>query len=252
MAVVDIHNVSQTFGHGELAVEALKPTSLSVEAGELVALLGPSGSGKSTLLLAISLIQPPSTGRIVVDGQTLYDEGPTGIDVRAFRRSKLGFIFQQHNLIPFLTAVENIALMLQINGVSRRESMRRAKDLLGYLEIAHRANSLPAQLSGGEQQRVAIGRALANEPALILADEPTAALDTQRGTKVMAMLRAIAGERRSAVIAVTHDQRMIEGFDTVYHLDDGRLSRVDHRAGVADPAPGHARGAPSTPAPPGP
>ncbi len=228
VAVLDIHNVSQTFGHGDLAVQALKPTSLTIEAGELVALLGPSGSGKSTLLLAISLIQPPTTGRIVIDDQILYDDGPTGIDVRAFRRSKIGFIFQQHNLIPFLTALENVALMLQINGVSRGESKRRAKDLLGYLEIGHRANSLPAQLSGGEQQRVAIGRALANQPVLILADEPTAALDTQRGTKVMAMLREIARERRSAVIAVTHDHRMIEGFDTVYHLDDGRLARVEH------------------------
>lgn len=227
VAVVDIHNVSQTFGHGELAVQALKPTSLSVGAGELVALLGPSGSGKSTLLLAISLIQPPTTGHIVIDGQTLYADGPTGVDVQAFRRQKIGFIFQQHNLIPFLTALENVALMLQLNGVGRRESARRATELLGYLEIAHRAHSLPAQLSGGEQQRVAIGRALANEPVLILADEPTAALDTQRGTKVMAMLRKIARERNSAVIAVTHDHRMIEGFDTVYHLEDGRLAQVD-------------------------
>ena len=237
MAVVEIHDVSQTFGHGDLAVHALKPTSLSVEAGELVALLGPSGSGKSTLLLAISLIQPPTTGRIVIDGQTLYDDGPTGVDARAFRRRKIGFIFQQHNLIPFLTALENVALMLQLNGVSRRESARRANDLLGYLEIGHRASSLPAQMSGGEQQRVAIGRALANEPALILADEPTAALDTERGTKVMAMLRKIARERRSAVIAVTHDHRMIEGFDTVYHLDDGRLTRVQHSAQIADQTP---------------
>jgi putative ABC transport system ATP-binding protein len=233
--VVEIHHVSQTFGHGELAVQALKPTSLSIEAGELVALLGPSGSGKSTLLLAISLIQAPTTGRIVIDGQTLYDDGPTGIDVRAFRRGKIGFIFQQHNLIPFLTALENVALMLQLNGVSRRESARRAKELLGYLEISHRADSLPAQMSGGEQQRVAIGRALANEPALILADEPTAALDTERGTKVMAMLRKIARERGSAVIAVTHDHRMIEGFDTVYHLDDGRLARVERSAAGAAP-----------------
>lgn len=229
MAILEIAHVSQTFGHGELAVQALKPTSLSVEAGELVALLGPSGSGKSTLLLAISLIQPPTTGRIVIDGQLLYDDGPTGIDVRAFRRRKIGFIFQQHNLIPFLTAQENVALMLQLNGAGRREATRRAKELLGYLEIGHRANSLPANLSGGEQQRVAIGRALANEPALILADEPTAALDTDRGTKVMAMLRKIARERLAAVIAVTHDHRMIEGFDTIYHLDDGRLARVDRQ-----------------------
>jgi putative ABC transport system ATP-binding protein len=226
VAAVELRNVSQTFGHGELAVQALKPASLDVEAGELVALLGPSGSGKSTLLLAISLIQPPTTGRIVIDGQTLYDDGPTGADTRAFRRRKIGFIFQQHNLIPFLTARENVALMLQLNGVGRRESARRAQDLLDFLEIGARAGSLPALLSGGEQQRVAIGRALANEPAVILADEPTAALDTERGTKVMAMLRRIARERRSAVIAVTHDHRMIEGFDTVYRLDDGRLTRA--------------------------
>ena len=227
MAVLELTNVSQTFGEGELAVQALKPTSLSVAPGELVALLGPSGSGKSTLLLAISLIQPPTTGRIVIDGQTLYDNGPTGVDERAFRLRKIGFIFQQHNLIPFLTAQENVALMLQLNGASRREAGRRAKDLLDYLEMGHRADSLPARLSGGEQQRVAIGRALANEPALILADEPTAALDTERGTKVMGLLRKIAQERRSAVITVTHDHRMIEGFDTVYHMDDGRMARVD-------------------------
>lgn len=231
MAVLELTNVSQTFGEGELAVQALKPTSMSVEAGELVALLGPSGSGKSTLLLAISLIQPPTTGRIVIDGQTLYDNGPSGVDERAFRLRKIGFIFQQHNLIPFLTALENVALMLQLNGLGRREASRRAKDLLDYLEMGHRADSLPARLSGGEQQRVAIGRALANEPALILADEPTAALDTERGTKVMGLLRKIARERRSAVITVTHDHRMIEGFDTVYHMDDGRMDRVDR----ADP-----------------
>jgi len=147
------------------------------------------------------------------------------VDERAFRRRHIGFIFQQHNLIPFLTAQENVALMMQLNGIGRREAARRAKELLGYLEIANRADSLPANLSGGEQQRVAIGRALANEPPLILADEPTAALDTERGSKVMAMLRKIARERRSAVITVTHDHRMIEGFDTVYHLDDGHLKR---------------------------
>ena len=205
----------------------LKGIDLTVEQGQVVAIIGRSGSGKSTLLLAISLIQPPTTGRIVIDGQTLYDNGPTGVDERAFRLRKIGFIFQQHNLIPFLTAQENVALMLQLNGASRREAGRRAKDLLDYLEMGHRADSLPARLSGGEQQRVAIGRALANEPALILADEPTAALDTERGTKVMGLLRKIAQERRSAVITVTHDHRMIEGFDTVYHMDDGRMARVD-------------------------
>ena len=226
MPVLEIENVSQTFGRGETAVRALKPTSLKAEAGELVALLGPSGSGKSTLLLAISLIQPPTTGRIAIDGVVLHDGGPTGVDVRAFRRQRVGFIFQQHNLIPFLTARENVALMPSLNGASGREAARRAQELLDYLEVGHRADQLPARLSGGEQQRVAIGRALANDPVLVLADEPTAALDTERGHRAMALLRRIARERRAAVITVTHDHRMIEGFDTVYHLEDGQLDRV--------------------------
>jgi putative ABC transport system ATP-binding protein len=229
--VLEIEGVSKTFGSGELAVQALKESSFVVEAGELAALLGPSGSGKSTLLLSISLILEPSTGRIVMNGREVYNGGWTGIDVRRFRRENIGFIFQQHNLIPFLTAGENVALVMQLNGAGRREAMRRAQDLLDYLEIGHRAESLPANLSGGEQQRVAIGRALANQPPLILADEPTAALDTGRGTKVMGLLRKIARERGSAVITVTHDRRMIEGFDTVYYLDDGRLSRTPQGAG---------------------
>ena len=230
MSVLEVEGVSKTFGSGELAVQALKASSFAVEAGELAALLGPSGSGKSTLLLSISLILEPSTGRIVMNGREVYNGGWTGIDVRRFRRENIGFIFQQHNLIPFLTARENVALVMQLNGVRRREAARRAQELLDYLEIGHRAASLPANLSGGEQQRVAIGRALANEPPLVLADEPTAALDTDRGTKVMGLLRKIARERRSAVITVTHDRRMIEGFDTVYYLNDGRLSRTEQGA----------------------
>ncbi|MBK6803420.1 MAG: ABC transporter ATP-binding protein [Betaproteobacteria bacterium] len=233
MAVLEVTGVSKTFGSGELAVQALKPATFSVERGELIALLGPSGSGKSTLLLSISLILEPSAGRIVMNGVTVYDNGWTGVDVRAFRLRNIGFVFQQHNLIPFLTAQENVALMMQLNGASRRDAARRARELLGYLEIAHRADSLPANLSGGEQQRVAIGRALANEPPLVLADEPTAALDTERGTKVMALLRKIARERGSAVITVTHDHRMIEGFDAVYHLDDGRLSKLERKTADA-------------------
>lgn len=225
MPVLEVTGVSKTFGSGDQAVHALREASFSVGAGELAALLGPSGSGKSTLLLSISLILEPSAGRIVVNGRPVYDNGGTGIDVRRFRRENIGFIFQQHNLIPFLTAQENVALSMQLNGVGMRESAGRARRILDYLGIAHRADWLPANLSGGEQQRVAIGRALANEPPLILADEPTAALDTERGMKVMASLRQIARERKSAVIAVTHDRRMIEGFDAVYYLNDGRLTR---------------------------
>lgn len=232
-AVVEVEGVSKTFGSGNLAVQALKPCSFTVQEGELAALEGPSGSGKSTLLLAISLILEPTTGRIVVNGQEVYNKGRTGVDDRAFRRRNIGFIFQQHNLIPFLTAIENVALVMQLNGIRGSEAKRRARELLGYLEIANRADSLPANLSGGEQQRVAIGRALANEPPLILADEPTAALDTERGHKVMALLKKIARERRSAVITVTHDHRMIEGFDTVYHLEDGVMTRMPQAQAVA-------------------
>jgi putative ABC transport system ATP-binding protein len=224
--VLQVENLSKTFGEGELAVHALREASFSVEAGELVALLGPSGSGKSTLLLCISLIQEPSSGRIAIAGRDVWRDGPLGLDDRRFRRENIGFIFQGHNLIPFLTAEENIALARELNGAGARESAARARELLGYLEIGKRAGSYPGSLSGGEQQRVAIGRALANEPPIIFADEPTASLDTERGRKVMAMLRRIAREKKSAVIAVTHDHRMVEGFDTAYEMNDGRLARA--------------------------
>jgi putative ABC transport system ATP-binding protein len=227
--VLEVENLSKTFGEGELAVHALREATFSVEPGELVALLGPSGSGKSTLLLCISLIQEPTGGRIAIAGRDVWREGPLGLDERRFRRENIGFIFQGHNLIPFLTAQENVALAMQLNGVRSREAARRARELLGYLEVAHRADALPGTLSGGERQRVAIGRALVNQPPIIFADEPTAALDTERGLKVMDLLRRVAREKRSAVIAVTHDLRMIEGFDSVYEMNDGRLARKERQ-----------------------
>jgi putative ABC transport system ATP-binding protein len=225
MAVLEVDRLSKVFGKGELAVHALREASLSVEAGELAALLGPSGSGKSTLLLCISLIEAPSSGTITVAGRDAWRDGRAALDARRFRRENIGFIFQGHNLIPFLTAQENVALAMQLNGVGKREAARRARQLLDYLEVGHRAGALPGTLSGGERQRIAIGRALANDPPIVFADEPTAALDTERGMKVMALLRRVAREKRSAVIAVTHDHRMIEGFDSVYMMNDGRLAR---------------------------
>jgi putative ABC transport system ATP-binding protein len=225
MAVLEVDRLSKTYGKGELAVHALREATLSVEAGELAALIGPSGSGKSTLLLCISLIEAPSSGSIVIRGNAAWREGKAAVDARRFRRENIGFIFQGHNLIPFLTAQENVALAMQLNGARKRDAARRSREILGYLEVANRADVLPATLSGGERQRVAIGRALANEPPIIFADEPTAALDTERGMKVMALLRRVAREKRAAVIAVTHDHRMIEGFDSVYEMNDGRLGR---------------------------
>jgi putative ABC transport system ATP-binding protein len=225
VAVLEVERLSKTFGAGDLAVHALRDASFSIEAGELVALLGPSGSGKSTLLLCISLIDDPTAGRIVVNGRDAWRDGPVGLDARRYRRENIGFIFQGHNLIPFLTVQENVALPAHLNGVGRREAARRARAILDYLEIGHRADFLPHNLSGGERQRVAIGRALANNPPIVFADEPTASLDTERGMKVMTLLRRVAREKRSAVIAVTHDHRMVEGFDTAYVMNDGRLAR---------------------------
>ena len=224
MPVLEIDRLSKTYGEGELAVQALREASFSVEAGELVALLGPSGSGKSTLLLCISLIELPSAGTIAIGGRRVWGAGTGGLDARRYRRENIGFIFQGHNLIPFLTAQENIALAMRLNGADKRTAARRSTELLDYLELRHRARSLPETLSGGERQRVAIGRALANEPPIIFADEPTASLDTERGMKVMELLRRVAREKRSAVIAVTHDHRMVDGFDTAYAMSDGRLA----------------------------
>jgi putative ABC transport system ATP-binding protein len=225
MEVLRIEGLSKVFGSGRLEVRALEDINLAVSQGDLVALLGPSGSGKTTLLLCTSLILEPTSGKIVFDGETIYRNGWTGNDVRRLRREKVGFIFQAHNLIPFLTARQNVVFPLSLVGLKGKVGDTRVMQLLGYMEIAERADYLPALLSGGEQQRVAIARALANNPKLILADEPTAALDSVRGKKVMELLRKIAKENRSAVIVVTHDVRMIEGFDHVYHLKDGHLSR---------------------------
>lgn len=241
MAVLEVEKVSKTYGEGDLAVHALREASFSVEAGELVALLGPSGSGKSTLLLCISLIDLPSSGRVTVNGRDVWRDGPVGLDARRYRRENIGFIFQGSNLIPFLTAQENVVLALQLNGVGKREAGRRAREILEYLEIAHRAGSLPQYLSGGERQRVAIGRALANEPPIIFADEPTASLDTERGMKVMGLLRRVAREKRSAVIAVTHDHRMVDGFDTAYSMNDGRLAPAADLIGARQRGEGSAR-----------
>jgi putative ABC transport system ATP-binding protein len=226
MAILDIEGLSKTFGTGELAVHALQDIRLSVSAGDLTALLGPSGSGKTTLLLCISLILEPTAGTIVFDGNPIYRNGWTDTDLRRLRREKIGFVFQTPNLIPFLTVRENILFPLELVGVTGHKAEARVMELLDYMEIAHRSNYVPAILSGGEQQRVSVARALANRPKLILADEPTAALDTVRGKKVMELLKKIAREHQTAVITVTHDVRMIEGFDHVYHLKDGQLNNA--------------------------
>lgn len=217
-------NVTKIFGQGESQVIALSGANIAVEPGEVVALMGPSGSGKTTLLRALSLIDPPTRGHIAIGNNVIFEGEQVLTDDRQMRRQRMGIIFQAYNLIPFLTAVENVALVLTLNRISKREAMKRAHALLSRLDLEHRADTYPATLSGGEQQRVAVARAVVNDPAVILADEPTAALDTERGKAVMNLLRQLGREQHAAVIVVTHDERMIEGFDRVYHMTDGRIT----------------------------
>jgi len=216
--------LTKIYGSGNTEVVALRDASMTIESGEVVALLGPSGSGKSTLLSAIGLINPPTRGDIKIDGQTVMSGPKALVDVRRFRRERLGFIFQKSNLIPFLTGLENVLVALAIAGQEGRAARRRAMDLLASLGIADRARNLPSALSGGQQQRVAIARALANQPSLLLADEPTAALDSKLGRQVMELFRAVGHENQAGVLVVTHDQRALDVFDRTLNLEDGVLS----------------------------
>ncbi len=223
MPAVAFEKLTKIYGRGDTAVVGIEDATMTVEPGELVAIIGPSGSGKSTLLNTIGLVTEPTSGRIAIDDEEVYDGRWVCRDPKLIRRRKIGFIFQHHNLIPFLNVTENVLVALDINGIRRREAAARARELLAYLKIDHRARSYPAAISGGERQRVAIARALANNPRLILADEPTASLDTERGKSVMDHLRRLAREKGSAVIVVTHDERMIAGFDRVARVEDGHL-----------------------------
>lgn len=224
MYAIEVERLTKIYGKGETAVTAISNATFQVRPGELVAILGPSGSGKTTLLTSIGLINEPTHGKVVIDGETVADEGwLPGLDLKRLRREKLGFIFQAHNLIPFLTALENVMIALEINRLTRREATDRATELLVSLNLGHRLHNYPTALSGGESQRVAIARALANRPKVILADEPTAALDTENGKNVMALLKKLAVENHSAILVVTHDHRMVEGFDRIFLVSDGRI-----------------------------
>jgi len=223
-ALVELRGISKHFGEGETRVDALRDVTLSVRAGEVVGLLGPSGSGKSTLLNVIGCIVEPNEGWMRLDGEVVYDGQWQRRDLRRLRLEKIGFIFQFHNLLPFLDSIDNVALVLHLAGYPKVEAQRHAVDLLEYLQVGHRKLAMPAQLSGGEAQRVAIARALANRPRIILADEPTAALDSERAAIVMDLLRKLAVEQQAAIIAVTHDEKIIGHLDRIFRLRDGRLA----------------------------
>jgi putative ABC transport system ATP-binding protein len=202
----------------------MRDATMTVRRGEVIALLGPSGAGKYTFLTAVGLINPPTSGQILIGGVLVLDGPLPLVNLRSFRRKHIGYVFQKSNLIPFLSARENVQIALELNGVSPRQARHRALELLDELGVLERAENGPAMLSGGEQQRVAIARALANAPSVILADEPTAALDSHRGRQVMELFRGVAHEHGAGVIVVTHDHRTLEVFDTTYEMEDGTIT----------------------------
>jgi putative ABC transport system ATP-binding protein len=224
-SVVRVEHLSKHFGSGDARVDALRDIEMEVFPGQVVGLMGPSGSGKTTLLHCIACILEPSGGRLTLDGEPVYDGRWLEADLRRLRLDKIGFIFQFPNLLPFLDATDNVAAVLQLAGLGAAAARARTTELLDYLEVGHRRRAMPAQLSGGEAQRVAIARALANRPRIILADEPTAPLDSERGRIVMDLLRRIAIDQSAAIICVTHDEMILDRFDHIFHLRDGRLER---------------------------
>ena len=218
---IETRQLTKVYGSGNTEVVAMRDASLTVRRGEVVALLGPSGAGKSTFLTTVGLINPPTAGQVFIGG-TLVMDGPVAMaNLRAFRRRHIGYVFQKSNLIPFLSAQENVRIAMELNGTAWRAARRRALELLAELGVADRADYQPTMLSGGQQQRVAVARALANQPSVMLADEPTAALDSHRGRQVMDLFRRVAHEHGTGVIVVTHDHRALDVFDTTYEMEDG-------------------------------
>lgn len=223
-SVIKVEQLAKTYGKGENAVMAIKECSFEIFKGETVALLGPSGSGKTTLITMIGCITEPTQGKLYLDGELIFDQHWRINDTRKLRRQKIGFIFQSHNLIPFLNVEENITLVPLMNNTNPKEATLKAKELLEYLGVENKLATMPSQLSGGQSQRVAIARSLANNPKIILADEPTAALDAERALSVMRLLKKLATEQDVAILVVTHDERMIPLFDRIIRVNDGYVS----------------------------
>jgi putative ABC transport system ATP-binding protein len=219
---IHIEGLSKRYGAGDTAVDALKEVNMSVAPGEVVGLVGPSGAGKSTLLKCLGAVIEPTQGRMTLGGEVIYENGWKISDLRVLRRDRIGFIFQAPYLIPFLDATDNVALLPMLAGRPNGEARARAMELLQALDVAHRARAETSELSGGEQQRVSIARALANRPPVILADEPTAPLDSQRALTVMRILNQMARQYQTAIIVVTHDEKIIPTFKRIYHIRDGR------------------------------
>jgi len=219
---IHIEGLRKRYGEGDAAVDALKEVNMTVAPGEVVGLIGPSGSGKSTLLKCLGAVIEPSAGRMTLGDEVIFEDGWKIPDLRALRRDRIGFVFQAPYLIPFLDVTDNVALLPMLAGKPNGEARKRANELLDALDVGHRAKANPSQLSGGEQQRVAIARALANQPPVILADEPTAPLDSERALSVVRILNDMAQQFRTAIIVVTHDEKIIPTFKRIYHIRDGK------------------------------
>ena len=219
---IRIEGIQKRYGSGDTAVDALKGVDMQVAPGEVVGLIGPSGSGKSTMLKCLGAVIEPTAGRMTIGDELIYDDGWKIKDLRTLRRDRIGFVFQAPYLIPFLDVTDNVALLPMLAGRSNVEARKRAVELLEALDVAPRARAMPSQLSGGEQQRVSIARALVNRPPVILADEPTAPLDSERAMAVIRILNQMARQYETAVIVVTHDEKIIPTFKRIYHIRDGR------------------------------
>ncbi len=225
MFVLETRSLRKSFGEGEAAVEALRGVDLGVQQGELLAIMGRSGSGKSTLLTLLGGVDVPTSGQVLLEGvdlATMTDDQRTLI-----RRRRIGFIFQQFNLLPILTAEENVSLPLELDGISAAEAKKRAIEKLEMVGLANRKTHIPGKMSGGEQQRVAVARALAIEPTFLLADEPTGNLDTSNSKRVMSLLRKLVEDHQQTIVMVTHDPAVSAQADRIIHLLDGQVEREE-------------------------
>lgn len=221
---LETQSVVKTYKSDSGVIQAVNDVSFQVSAGEFVALVGPSGSGKTTMLSILAALLQPSSGKVILDGQDLAQMGD--VERVALRREKIGFTFQANNLVPYLSAVENVELMLRLNQRLDKAGKLRARELLARLGLGERLHNLPGQMSGGQQQRVAIARALIHNPSLVLADEPTASLDTERAYQVVETFARLIHEQGRAGIMVTHDLRMCEFVDRVLIMQDGKLVQI--------------------------
>ena len=223
-AAIEISGLTKRYGVGDAAVDALKGVDMIVQPGDVVGLIGPSGSGKSTLLKCLGAVIEPTSGRMALAGEAIYDNGWRVSDLRALRRDRIGFVFQAPHLIPFLDVTDNVALLPMLAGMSNARARDRARAMLAALDVGHRAQARVPQLSGGEQQRVAIARALINDPEIIIADEPTANLDTALSRQFLDILSRLIDAGRT-VLLTSHDPLVVESsvVDRIVRLRDGRL-----------------------------